>query len=146
MTEQPFWERKTLSEMTAEEWEALCDGCGRCCVHKLQDVDTGVLVFTNVACRALDHDTGRCTVYEERQQRIADCLVLAHDSPWLRYLPSTCAYRLLGEGQPLPEWHPLVSGDPDSVREAGISVRGRVVSEAKVHPSRLEEHVVTWID
>lgn len=146
MTEQPFWERKSLTEMTTEEWESLCDGCGRCCLHKLQDIETGVLVFTNVACRALDAEGSHCTVYHERQQRVADCLILGPNSPYLRYLPSSCAYRRLAEGRPLASWHPLISGSPDSVHEAGISVRGRVVSEVDVHPGDFEEHVITWIN
>jgi uncharacterized cysteine cluster protein YcgN (CxxCxxCC family) len=141
-----FWQHKPLVELTSAEWEALCDGCGRCCLHKLEDEDTGELYFTNVACRLLDLKTCRCREYARRVELIPDCLMLSPSNLGLfKQLPSTCAYRLLAEGQPLPDWHPLVTGDVDSVHSAGISVRGKVVSEAYIHPEQLPEHMISWV-
>ena len=135
-----FWKRKSLSEMTTEEWESLCDGCALCCLHKTEDEETGEVFFTDIACRLLDTDKCRCTGYQARAKEVADCLVLAADKPErYRWLPGSCAYRLLAEGGDLPEWHPLVTGDPESVHAAGISVRGRVKSEAET-----EEWSVMW--
>lgn len=144
--ERPFWRSKSLGEMDSGEWEALCDGCGRCCLHKLEDVDTGHIDFTRVACRLLDLDTCRCLDYERRLQQVPDCLQLdAANISSLKWLPKTCAYRRLAEGRDLAWWHPLVSGSPDSVHRAGISVRGRVLSEEDVAPDGIDEHVVRWI-
>ena len=127
-----FWKRKSLAEMTSEEWESLCDGCALCCLQKIEDEDTGEIFFTDVACRLLDTDKCRCTSYQARAAKVANCLVLAADKPALfRWLPASCAYRLLAEGEDLPEWHPLKTGDPESVHDAGISVRGRVKSETE---------------
>jgi hypothetical protein len=141
-----FWRRKPLSEMNREEWEALCDGCGRCCLHKLEDCDTGRIYYTRVACRLLDLERCRCTDYAHRRSRVDDCVELdpraLDDVSWL---PKTCAYRRLAEGRPLAWWHPLVSGDPETVQRAGISVAGRVLSETDVAPDGLEEHVIRWI-
>lgn len=139
----PFWERKTLRQMSPAEWEALCDGCGRCCLHKLEDADTGELWFTDVACRLLDLGSCRCSDYEHRRRQVPDCVRLSPDTvDDLSWLPSTCAYRLLSEGNPLAWWHPLVSGDPDTVHQAGISVRGRVVTETRVKD--LQHRIVDW--
>jgi uncharacterized cysteine cluster protein YcgN (CxxCxxCC family) len=132
--------------MSAAQWEALCDGCGRCCLHKLEDADTGDIHTTAVACRLLDHHSCRCGDYPNRQQQVPGCAVLTpEDVGSLRWLPPTCAYRLLDEGKPLPDWHPLVSGDAESVHRAGISVRGRVVAEEAVHEDDLEDFIVDWI-
>ncbi len=138
-----FWRRKSLAEMSLGEWESLCDGCGRCCLHKLRDEDTDEISFTNVACRLLDLGTSRCSDYARRQRKVPDCVRLTPQA--LRevdWLPPSCAYRLLDEGKDLPSWHPLVSGDPDSVRRAGAAVGGRVLSERDAGP--LEHHVVEW--
>ncbi len=139
----PFWETKTLEAMTPREWESLCDGCGRCCLHKLRDEDTGALSFTNVACRLLDTNTARCGDYANRKRRVPDCIRLTpkivRKSDWL---PPSCAYRLLAEGKPLPPWHKLRSGREDTVIESGASVIGRVVSERDAGP--LEHHIAEW--
>jgi len=138
-----FWKRKTLAEMSAEEWESLCDGCGKCCLLKLQDVDTGKIDYTNVACRLLDQDACRCTRYPERQRFVPDCVVLsAENITSLGWMPSTCAYRLVAEGKDLPEWHHLICGNRDMIHEVGASVRGRTVAEADAPD--LEHHIVTW--
>lgn len=140
-----FWERVPLAEMTREEWEALCDGCGRCCLLKLEDEDSGQIDYTDVACRLLDLNSCRCGDYANRRRRVPDCVKLTPANlKTLRWMPSTCAYRLLYEGQPLAWWHPLISGDPETVVEAGISVRGRVVSERKVDDEELEDRIVDW--
>lgn len=139
MTDQ-FWKRKSLAEMTAKEWDSLCDGCGLCCMHKVEDEESGELFYTNLTCKLLDTDTCRCTDYANRAKRVADCLVLTPDSTEaFEWLPATCAYRLLAHGDELPEWHPLLTGDPESVHEAGISVRGEVVSE-----NDTDEWTVMW--
>jgi uncharacterized cysteine cluster protein YcgN (CxxCxxCC family) len=144
-TEEKFWEVKSLDALSSEEWESLCDGCGRCCLVKLEDADSGEIYYTNVACKLLDTETCRCTDYQNRKQVVPTCFVLTAatitDYP---YLPETCAYRRLYEGKGLPGWHPLVSGNRDSVHQAGISVVGKVVSEQYVHLDQLEEHIVDW--
>ena len=137
-----FWELP-LSALTRAEWEALCDGCGRCCLHKIEDADTGEIIDTNVACRLLDTATARCSDYRGRKAFVPDCLRLTPAIvARVTWLPGTCAYRLRHEGKPLYDWHPLISGDPDSVRRARISVVGRVVSE--IHAGPLEHHIVDW--
>ena len=143
MEKQPFWRRKALADMTREEWESLCDGCAKCCLAKIEDLETGAISHTNVACRLLDLGTCRCMNYAERTRFVPDCIVLAPGNvsrfPWM---PSTCAYRLLAEGKDLPWWHPLVSGDPETVHRAGVSVRGRAVPERDA--VELQDFVVEW--
>ena len=142
-----WWDSLPLEALDRAQWEALCDGCGRCCLHKLQDEDTGELFFTRVHCRYLDTENCRCSVYPTRQALVPDCVVLDRDRPEdFASLPGTCAYRLRAQGKPLPAWHPLRTGDPDSVRRAGIAVGQRVISEDHVHPDGLEEHIVHWVD
>jgi uncharacterized cysteine cluster protein YcgN (CxxCxxCC family) len=141
----PFWRTKTLAEMSSAEWESLCDGCGRCCLNKLEYEDTGEIEWTDVACRLLDDGTCRCGDYPNRHQRVPDCVALtAKNVPGLSWLPSTCAYRLVEEGADLYWWHPLVSGDPESVHAAGVSVRGRTISEEVVPIADFEAHAVGW--
>jgi uncharacterized cysteine cluster protein YcgN (CxxCxxCC family) len=139
----PFWKHKTLGEMTREEWESLCDGCAKCCLAKLQDIESDEIAFTNVACRLLDLKTCRCTNYAGRRRHVPTCERLTPDNvPTFDWLPSSCAYRLIAAGTDLPWWHHLVSGDPDLVHICGRSVRGKVISEAEAGP--LEHHLVEW--
>ena len=139
----PFWQTKTLAEMNKREWEALCDGCARCCLNKLENEGTGEIQFTDVACRLLDTDACRCVSYDDRKRFVPDCQILnPKNVKRLSWLPSTCAYRLIDEGKELYWWHPLVSGNPETVHQAGISVRGRVVSERDTDD--FENRVVGW--
>jgi hypothetical protein len=140
---EAFWRTKTLREMSRAEWESLCDGCGRCCLHKLRDEETDEISFTNVACRLLDVRTSRCSDYANRRRRVPDCVQLtAATLKNVDWLPPTCAYRLLDEGKALYPWHPLISGDAESVRRAGVAVNGRALSERDAGP--LEHHLVDW--
>ncbi len=137
---KPFWE-KPLSKLDRGEWEALCDGCGRCCLHKLEDDESGELFATNVACRLLDRRNGRCTDYANRKKWVADCVILDRGKlDRLDWLPETCAYRLRAAGEPLPDWHYLVSGSRETVHEEGHSTRGWTVSEDDA--GDLEYHLV----
>jgi len=144
--EVPFWKRKTLEQMTPAEWESLCDGCGRCCLNKLEEEDTGKLFFTDVACTLLDHGTCRCKHYKTRFKKVPDCVSLTpKEVRAINWLPPTCAYDLLAKGKDLYWWHPLVSGDPETVHTAGVSVRGKVgASEAEVPDEELENWIVKW--
>ena len=139
----PFWKTKSLEEMSREEWESLCDGCGRCCLHKLRDDATDALSFTNVSCRLLDTHSCQCSDYKNRHRRVPDCVTLTpalvREIDWL---PPSCAYDKLAKGKDLAWWHPLVSGDPNPVHEAGISVQDRVISERRA--GLLEQHLVEW--
>lgn len=144
--DQPFWKTKTLEAMSSTEWESLCDGCGKCCLAKLEDEDTGDIYFTSVGCRLFDADLCRCTDYLRRAERVPDCVRLTPQNvrtiPWL---PSTCAYRLVAEGQDLEWWHPLVSGDRQTVHAAGISMRGRVTASESdmAEPEDYFDHMLT---
>jgi uncharacterized protein len=139
----PFWKTKRLDQMTDAEWESLCDGCGRCCLHKLRDDVTEALSFTNVACHLLDLGTCACSDYTHRQKQVPDCVSLTPDAlEEIDWLPPSCAYRRLQEGRGLAWWHPLVSGDPKTVHTAGVSVRGRAISER--HAGPLEHHLADW--
>ena len=143
MTDQPFWKTTPLDQMTTGQWESLCDGCAKCCLHKLEDVDTGEIAQTNVVCRLLDMGTCSCTNYPERSKLVPDCITLTPDLVGkLNWMPNSCAYRLLAEGKDLFWWHPLVSGDPETVHQAGVSIRGRAISERKA--GDLEDHIVDW--
>ncbi|NVK17200.1 MAG: YcgN family cysteine cluster protein [Methylocystaceae bacterium] len=140
----PFWKTKKLAEMSLDEWESLCDGCGKCCLHKLEDEDTEEVCYTNVACRLMDKDTCHCTQYQMRTFLVPDCVeLLPQNLDNLHWLPSTCAYRLLRDGEGLPNWHPLVTGDPKSTVKAGQSVAGRFINEDEVDGD-LEDYIVHW--
>ena len=143
MVRTPFWKRKSLFAMSLAEWEALCDGCAKCCLDKLEDEDTGEISYTEVACRLLDLETCRCKNYKNRKRFVAECVTITPESlPRISWMPPTCAYLLILQGKDLALWHPLVTGDPSTVHLAGMSVRGRVVSETEA--GALEDHVVAW--
>ena len=147
MPDLPFWKSKSLSEMTDEEWESLCDGCARCCLQKLEDEDTGEIAHTRVACRLLDCDSCRCGDYTNRQKLIPDCIAVRPlDDQKLSWLPASCAYRRLEEGRDLAHWHPLVSGDVNSVHKAGVSVRSWALEEKSVVPEEWVEHIISFDD
>ena len=136
-----FWEEKPLDQLDRAQWEALCDGCGKCCIHKLEDADTGALLATNVACRLLDRRSARCSDYRHRRALVPECVRLTPARlATIDWLPSTCAYRLIAEGEPLPDWHHLICGDPEAVHRAGMSVRGWTISE--IDAGDLEHHLV----
>lgn len=143
---EPFWRVKRLGEMSSAEWESLCDGCGRCCLLKLQDEETERVAYVDVACRLLDQTACRCKDYPNRADHVPDCVRLTPEAvETIGWLPVTCAYRLIDEGQDLPWWHPLVSGRPETVHEAGVSVRGRVfASETEIAVDDLEDRIVNW--
>ena len=139
-----FWETVPLARMSPAEWEALCDGCGKCCLNKLEDADTGEVFFTNIACRLLDDSTCRCGNYEIRKSLVPECVMLTPGTlkDVAYWLPKSCAYRRLHEGRKLAEWHPLISGDPESVHRAGISVQGRTVPEYEIPEEDWEDHII----
>ncbi|NOT12157.1 MAG: YcgN family cysteine cluster protein [Methylococcaceae bacterium] len=140
-----FWKTKKLAEMSTEEWESLCDNCGKCCLHKLEDEDTGDIHFTSVVCDLIDLKTCRCTRYSERTRLVPECLDLKqHDFAEFNWLPSTCAYRLLSDGKDLPNWHPLVSGTVKSVKKAGVSISSYAMKESEIDD--LEDHIIEWLD
>ncbi|MCA0423477.1 MAG: YcgN family cysteine cluster protein [Proteobacteria bacterium] len=143
---KPFWRAKSLAEMSASEWESLCDGCGRCCLVKLEDEDTGEIYATDIACRLFDEGTCRCRDYENRSQIVTDCVRLTPEVvPTLNWLPVTCAYRLVHEKKDLPWWHPLVSGRAETVVDAGISVLGKTAGlETEFTESETIGHIVRW--
>ncbi|EKE44151.1 hypothetical protein OCGS_1667 [Oceaniovalibus guishaninsula JLT2003] len=139
-----FWETVPLDRMTPAEWEALCDGCGKCCLNKLEDEETGEVALTRIACRLLDDSTCRCAHYPIRKQFVPECVVLTPRTlPRSAYwMPRTCAYRLLHEGKPLFDWHPLLTGDPESVHRAGISLRDRTIPEFEIPEEDWEDHII----
>jgi uncharacterized protein len=133
MADQPFWEVKRLSEMSRPEWESLCDGCGRCCLVRFEDEETGEVIPTRAACKLLDCSTARCRDYPNRKRHVPECIKLTpRNVAALTWMPATCAYRRLHEGRGLPAWHPLLTGDPDSPRKAGVCVAGQVFSETEL--------------
>ena len=139
-----FWKHKPLKSLTSEEWEALCDGCGKCCLNKLEDEDTGEVALTRIACRLLDDQSCKCGQYPIRHQFIPDCIVLkpSNIDENAYWIPKTCAYRLLWSGQPLFDWHPLISGNPETVHTANISVRGMTLSEFDINEEDWEDHII----
>lgn len=139
-----YWETKHMEDMTRPEWEALCDGCGKCCLNKLEDEDTGDVALTRVACRLLDNATCLCSNYRDRHQYVKECIVLTPDNitDHLYWLPQTCAYRLVYQGEALFDWHPLVSGDPETVHRAGVSLRGQTIAEFDVDEDDWEEYII----
>ncbi|MEK9710938.1 MAG: YcgN family cysteine cluster protein [Thalassolituus sp.] len=140
---RPFWETTALKDMSREQWESLCDGCALCCLHKLEDEDSGEVYYTDVHCRYMDTNNCQCTVYQERKKKVPYCAWLTPDQvSQFKWLPETCAYRLLAEGRPLAAWHPLMSGSPDSVHDAGISIKGKGVPEDKVAEEDWEDHII----
>ena len=142
-SEMPFWQRKTLDDMSPSEWESLCDGCGRCCLLKLEDEDTNEILLTRLSCKLLDVGSCRCMDYPKRQAQVPDCIAIdAAKVRELSWLPPTCGYRLIDEGRPLPWWHPLVSGSPETVHQAGISVRGWALSETRVNADHIHRYII----
>ncbi len=139
-----FWEKKPLTKMNQKEWEALCDGCGKCCLNKLEDEDSGEVALTRVACRLFDDSTCRCSQYPIRHHFIPECIVMTPENidTHAYWLPQTCAYRLLWEGKPLHDWHPLISGDAQTVHNAGVSMLDATVSEFEVPLEEWEDHII----
>ncbi|MCO8144071.1 YcgN family cysteine cluster protein [Rhodovulum tesquicola] len=139
-----FWEKVPMKKLTPHEWEALCDGCGKCCLNKLEDADTGEVVFTRIACRLLDGDTCRCGNYDCRKAIVPECVVLTpkNIAEIAYWMPASCAYRRVWEGKPLADWHPLVSGDAESVHRAGASVRGWTLPEFDIPLDEWEDHII----
>jgi uncharacterized cysteine cluster protein YcgN (CxxCxxCC family) len=141
-----FWE-KPLAQLDDQEWEQLCDGCGRCCLKKLQDIDSDAVHYTRVVCRYFNESNSRCGCYAERTRLVPDCLVVkTMDLSQVHWMPDTCAYRLRHEGRPLYNWHPLIAGSRESMESAGISIRGKVLSEEYVHEDGLAEHIIRWVN
>lgn len=141
--QKKFWQGKKLSQMTHSEWELLCDGCARCCLHKLEDEDTAEILFTRIACRLLDLQSCRCTRYADRCRLVEGCIDLSSDFNQFNWLPSTCAYRLLAEDKSLPDWHPLICGDDRLMRNAGMTVSGFAIPET--HSIEPVDHVIEWL-
>lgn len=147
MLEDQFWRKKSLSQMNREEWEAVCDGCALCCLQKLEDEDSGEVFYTDVVCRYLHEETCVCSDYKNRTVLVPGCLTLTKENVHsISWLPRTCAYRLLSEGKPLYDWHPLISGEKDSVHDASMSVRYKTISEDSVSEESLEDHIIHWVN
>ncbi|MEM9277751.1 MAG: YcgN family cysteine cluster protein [Pseudomonadota bacterium] len=145
MPEKEFWKHKKLHEMSREEWESLCDGCGKCCLNKLEDWETGEIYWTSIGCELLDCESCRCTDYKNRFKQVPDCIQLTPENiETIGWLPPTCAYRLVREGDDLYWWHPLVSGDPETVHQAGVSVRGRAIPDTGIKPENYEDYLIDW--
>jgi hypothetical protein len=144
--EKPFWKQKTLEALTPAEWESLCDGCGRCCLVKLEDEDNGEIHFTDIGCKLFDSQSCRCNDYAHRRRKVHDCIRLTPETVrGLSWLPPSCAYRLIAEGRDLAWWHPLVSGSPTSVHEAGVSAQGRVAAlETQIELADYPDYIVAW--
>lgn len=143
MSAQPFWKVKSLKEMNKQEWESLCDGCARCCLHKLEDEDDGEVYYTDIHCRYLERNTCGCTVYESRNKKVPECIWLTPEqASSFKWLPDTCAYRLLAEGKDLYDWHPLVSGDKESVHRAEISIKNKGIADNKVPEREWQDHII----
>ena len=142
-----YWKSKTLHEMARKEWEDLCDGCRICCLEKIEDRKTGIISLTGVSCEFLNTETCRCLIYDARGFANPDCIELSPERiPELNWLPDTCAYRCIAEGRELAWWHPLVSGDPNTVHEAGVSIRKKVVSGRHIHPKEFRQHIINTVD
>ena len=142
-----YWNNTPLHELSHEQWEMLCDGCGKCCLHKLQDEDTNEVFYTRVACKLLDTKSGGCQDYDQRFSRVPDCMDVAKMLPSeMAWLPTSCAYRLRADNKPLPQWHPLITGLVSSVHKEAKSIRGQVVSEVDVDEADLENYIIRWID
>ena len=141
-----FWKEKSLFEMSHKEWELLCDGCGKCCVLKLQDVDTEQTFYTNVSCKLLDCETAQCSQYENRKSHVPDCIILSPKNLTpLSWMPDSCSYKLIYNGLELPDWHPLITGKKSSTHETGNSLSGKVVSETEIDSEEeLLEHIINW--
>jgi uncharacterized cysteine cluster protein YcgN (CxxCxxCC family) len=145
-TDKQFWKTKPLDGMTTSEWESLCDGCGQCCLIKLEDEDTGDIAVTRLSCKLLEIGSCRCSDYANRQAHVHDCVKLTPEAvKTLKWLPKTCGYRLVAEGRDLFWWHPLVSGREETVHEAGISIRGVAIAETKFKPERFPDHIIEWL-
>jgi len=142
-----WWNELSLEQLDEAQWEALCDGCAKCCLHKLEDEQTGEIYFTKVRCQYLLESTCSCSCYSQRKLKVPNCIDLKEwDLSELNFLPATCSYRLRSLGQPLPEWHYLETGDKNSVHKAGVSIRGRSISDEFAHPEGYDEHIITWIE
>ncbi|MEM1149682.1 MAG: YcgN family cysteine cluster protein [Pseudomonadota bacterium] len=145
MKPAPFWKTKRLSEMTREEWESLCDGCAKCCLLKLEDEDTGEIAYTRLHCRLLDAESCQCSDYSNRKTKVPDCVQLTPQKvEALKWMPSTCAYRLVAEGRDLPDWHHLICGDRDQIHREGHSILGQTVSEDTVFEEDQLDWIVDW--
>ncbi|MAK61723.1 MAG: hypothetical protein CMK09_12145 [Ponticaulis sp.] len=142
---EKWWETTPMADMDTAQWEALCDGCAKCCLLKLEDEDTGEIAYTRLHCKSLDGESCLCTDYANRKAIVPDCVKLTPDNlSALKWMPKTCAYRLLNEGKPLFDWHPLISGDPNSVHEAGVSIKGRTLNEETVFEGDAFDWIVDW--